>query len=147
MSGPPDVPTPPARYERSGLAPRQADALKARLVSLMERDRPCRRSELTLGELAEQLGTTPHRLSEVLNGQLEMSFYDFINGYRVREVQERLIGPDGTRYTYLTLALDAGFASKSTFNAAFKKHTGMTPSDYRRTSGRVAEPETSSLSA
>lgn len=113
----------------------------------MERDRPCRRSELTLGELAEQLGTTPHRLSEVLNGQLEMSFYDFINGYRVREVQERLIGPDGTRYTYLTLALDAGFASKSTFNAAFKKHTGMTPSDYRRTSGRVAEPETSSLSA
>ncbi len=127
------APTP--RYERSGLAPREADELKARLVALMERDQPYRQPELTLGELAERLGTTPHRLSEVLNAQLALSFYDFINGYRVREVQERLSGPDGARFTYLALALEAGFASKSTFNAAFKKLTGVTPSEYRRASG------------
>lgn len=126
------VPTP--RYERSGLAPREAEELKARLVALMEREHPYRQPELTLGDLAERLGTSPHRLSEVLNGQLALSFYDFVNGYRVREVQARLVGPDGARYTYLTLALEAGFASKSTFNAAFKKLTGMTPSDYRRAS-------------
>jgi AraC-like DNA-binding protein len=119
------------RYERSGLAPREAEDLKTRLVALMEREHPYRQSELTLGELAERLGTTPHRLSEVLNAQLALSFYDFVNGYRVREVQERLVGPDGARFTYLTLALEAGFASKSTFNAAFKKLTGVTPSDYR----------------
>jgi AraC-like DNA-binding protein len=71
----------------------------------------------------------------VLNAQLTLSFYDFVNGYRVREVQQRLVGPDGARYTYLALALEAGFASKSTFNAAFKKLTGVTPSDYRRASG------------
>ncbi len=123
------------RYERSGLAPREADALKTRLVALMERERPYRQPELTLGDLAERLETTPHRLSEVLNAQLALSFYDFINGYRVREVQERLVGPDGARYTYLALALEAGFASKSTFNAAFKKLTGVTPSEYRRASG------------
>lgn len=120
------------RYERSGLAPREADELKERLVALMEREHPYRQPELTLGELAERLETTPHRLSEVLNGQLMLSFYDFINGYRVREVQQRLVGPDGARYTYLALALEAGFASKSTFNAAFKKLTGLTPSEYRR---------------
>lgn len=119
------------RYERSGLAPREAEDLKTRLVALMEREHPYRQSELTLGELADRLGTTPHRLSEVLNAQLALSFYDFVNGYRVREVQERLVGPDGARFTYLTLALEAGFASKSTFNAAFKKLTGVTPSDYR----------------
>lgn len=124
------LPTP--RYERSGLAPREADELKERLVALMEREHPYRQPELTLGELAERLETTPHRLSEVLNGQLTVSFYDFINGYRVREVQQRLVGPDGARYTYLALALEAGFASKSTFNAAFKKLTGLTPSEYRR---------------
>ncbi|WP_291162197.1 AraC family transcriptional regulator [Gemmatimonas sp. UBA7669] len=120
------------RYERSGLPPREAETLKARLLALMEEEHLYRSAELTLGELAERLGTTPHRLSEVLNASLELSFYDFINGYRVREVQARLLGPDGARLTYLALALDAGFASKSTFNAVFKKHTGMTPSEYRR---------------
>ena len=77
------------------------------------------------------LDTSPHRLSEVLNAQLGASFHDFVNGYRVREIQERLAGPDGARYTYLALALNAGFASKSTFNAVFKKQTGLTPSAYR----------------
>lgn len=134
-SGTPTVAVTTPRYERSGLSPREADELKAQLVALMERDRPYRQAELTLGDLAERLDTSPHRLSEVLNAQLGVSFYDFVNGYRVREVQERLAGADGARYTYLTLALEAGFASKSTFNAAFKKLTGMTPSDYRRASG------------
>lgn len=127
-------PSPP-RYERSGLSPRDAEALKARLLALMDAEYLYRSADLTLGDLAERLGTTPHRLSEVLNAQLGQSFYDFINGYRVREVQTRLQGPDGARLTYLALALDAGFASKSTFNAVFKKHTGMTPSEYRRTAG------------
>lgn len=131
----PELTTASPRYERSGLAPRQAEELKARLLSLMDQERPYRESELTLGQLAERLGTTPHRLSEVLNASLALSFYDFVNGYRVRNVQERLKGPDGGQFTYLALALDAGFASKSTFNAAFKKLTGMTPSDYRRESG------------
>lgn len=120
------------RYERSGLSPRDAEALKSRLLSLMDDEHLYRSADLTLGDLAERLGTTPHRLSEVLNALLGQSFYDFINGYRVREVQTRLQGPDGARLTYLALALDAGFASKSTFNAVFKKHTGMTPSEYRR---------------
>lgn len=120
------------RYERSGLSPRDAEALKSRLLSLMDDEHLYRSADLKLGDLAERLGTTPHRLSEVLNALLGQSFYDFINGYRVREVQTRLQGPDGARLTYLALALDAGFASKSTFNAVFKKHTGMTPSEYRR---------------
>ncbi len=119
------------RYERSGLDARAAEKIEARLVATMERDRPYRRAELTLGDLASALDTSPHRLSEVLNAQLGLSFYDFVNGYRVREVQERLAGTDGARLTYLALALEAGFASKSTFNAVFKKQTGMTPSEYR----------------
>jgi AraC-like DNA-binding protein len=121
----------PQRYERSGLSPRQAELLERRLQQVMADARPYRNPELTLADLAEQLGTTPHRLSEVLNGQLQVSFYDYVNGYRVREVQRRLTGPDGDLLKLLSLALDAGFASKSTFNAAFKKLTGQTPSEYR----------------
>jgi AraC-like DNA-binding protein len=137
-AAPPPAPPPerpadqPPRYERSGLSDREAAALQARLLDVMDRDHPYRNSELTLDDLAARLQTSPHKLSEVLNAQLGQTFYDFVNGYRVREVQRRL-GEDATRnLTLLSLALDAGFASKSTFNAAFKKATGRTPSEYRR---------------
>lgn len=54
-----------------------------------------------------------------------------MNGYRVREVQRRIQVGDGRALKMVALALDAGFASKSTFNQAFKKHTNQTPSDFR----------------
>jgi len=121
----------PTRYERSGLGEREAAALEAAVLAVMERDRPYRDSELTLSDLAERLGTTPHKLSEVLNAQLGQSFYDFVNGYRVRDVQHRLADRRSQHLTLLALALEAGFASKSTFNHVFKKQTGRTPSEYR----------------
>ena len=98
----------------------------------MEQTHPWRNRDLTLADLAQLLSTTPHKLSEVLNSQLEQSFYDFVNGYRVRYVQRRIEDEDARNLKILALALDAGFASKSTFNDVFKKHTGRTPSAYRR---------------
>jgi len=123
------------RYERSGLSDREAQRLKDRLTATMENERPWRDSGLTLADLSERLGTTPHKLSEVLNSQLGLTFYDFVNGYRVREVQRRIAAGDARKVTMLALALDAGFASKSTFNVVFKKHTRQTPSDYRQAAG------------
>ena len=120
------------RYERSGLTDPEAEQLKAALTSVMEKDRPWRDSDLTLADLADTLSTTPHKLSEVLNSQLGQTFYDFVNGYRVREVQRRIAAGEAERLTLLALALDAGFASKSTFNMVFKKHTKQTPTHYRQ---------------
>jgi AraC-like DNA-binding protein len=88
-----------------------------------------------LADLATRLGTTPHKLSEVLNSQLGQTFYDFVNGYRVRDVQRRIKAGEARRLKMLSLAMDAGFASKSTFNDAFKKHTSQTPSDFRQAVG------------
>jgi len=121
-----------SRYERSGLSEWEAAALKSALLKRMDQDRPWQNSDLTLADLAQRLSTTPHKLSEVLNSELELSFYDFVNGYRVRYVQHRIASEDARNLKLLSLALDAGFASKSTFNDVFKKHTGKTPSDYRR---------------
>jgi len=136
---PPATPSPAAphtdterpRYERSGLGERQAERLKASLIAVMEQEEPWRNSDLTLATLAERLATTPHKLSEVLNTEIGQTFYDFVNGYRVRDVQRRIEAGDAGRQKMLALAMDAGFASKSTFNLAFKKHTSQTPSDYR----------------
>jgi AraC-like DNA-binding protein len=133
----PDAPAEaePARYERSGLSGAEARRLKERLAALMDDEQPWKNSELTLADLAERLDTTPHKLSEVLNSEIGETFYDFVNGYRVREVQRRIAAGDARALKILSLALDAGFASKSTFNQAFKKHTSQTPSDFRETVG------------
>lgn len=76
---------------------------------------------IALSELAALLNSTPHKLSEILNSRIGVSFYDFVNGYRVREVQRRIKAGEARTQKMLALALDAGFASKSTFNEAFKK--------------------------
>jgi AraC-like DNA-binding protein len=123
------------RYERSGLDDLEAARLKARLLAVMDAQRPWQESELTLADLAARLESTPHKLSEVLNSQLGQTFYDFVNGYRVREVQRRIKAGDARALKMLALAMDAGFASKSTFNQAFKKHTNQTPSDFRQAVG------------
>ena len=123
------------RYERSGLDDLEAARLKARLLAAMDAEKPWRDSELTLADLAAKLDSTPHKLSEVLNSQLGQTFYDFVNAYRVREVQRRIKAGDARALKILALAMDAGFASKSTFNQAFKKHTSQTPSDFRQAVG------------
>src|SRR5262249_45910644 len=74
-----------SRYERSGLSDAEAAALKGRLVALMTSDHPYRDPDLTLPDLATRLGTTPHKLSEVLNGELTQTFYEFVNSYRVED--------------------------------------------------------------
>jgi AraC-like DNA-binding protein len=134
----PATPTPePQKYERSGLDDAEAVRLRDRLLRVMDAKRPWADSELTLADLAEQLESTPHKLSEVLNSQIGQTFYDFVNAYRVREVQRRIQAGEARRVKMLALAMDAGFASKSTFNHVFKKHTNLTPSAFEAQIGVV----------
>jgi len=127
LEGPPE-----RRQERPALSPREAERLERDLLGLMESERPWKEPDLTLADLAVRLESTPHKVSELLNARLGQTFYDFVNGYRVQEVQRRIASGENRTRTMLTIALDAGFASKSTFNQAFKSRTGQTPSDYRK---------------
>ncbi|MCK5703581.1 MAG: AraC family transcriptional regulator, partial [Cyclobacteriaceae bacterium] len=70
-------------------------------------------------------------LSEVINTKLNKTFYDFVNKYRVEEVQQKIIAGDAEKYNLLSIAFDAGFSSKSSFNSTFKKITGQTPTEFR----------------
>ncbi|MEM9998081.1 MAG: helix-turn-helix transcriptional regulator [Bacteroidota bacterium] len=138
ITAPPVLPEPTAPsaervpYARSGMAAEEAAEQRDRLVALMEAEHLYRRGDLTLQDLAGALSLTPHNLTEVLSTQLDQRFYDFVNSYRVREVQARLTDPAYADWTVLAIGLEAGFNAKSSFNAAFKRHTGMTPSQYRR---------------
>jgi AraC-like DNA-binding protein len=122
------------KYERSGLAPEKAEEHSAKLIHCMETAKPFKNAELTLQELAAQLSIPPNHLSQVINDKLGQNFFDFINGYRVKEAQQALRDPAKQHLTILAIAYEAGFNSKSAFNAAFKKHTDMTPSQFKKTS-------------
>ena len=96
----------------------------------METEKPYLRSDLKYYELAAKLGISVRQLSEVLNNEVGRSFNDFVNDYRVQEVQRCLHNKKTRSHNVLAVAFDAGFSSKASFNRIFKKHTGMTPSQF-----------------
>lgn len=102
------------------------------LLQYMLAKRPYLDSDLTAVDLAKQLNLTRHQLSQILNEQLGKNFYDFINAYRVDTFKSHLEDPTFANYNLLGIALESGFKSKSSFNAIFKKVTGMTPSQYKK---------------
>lgn len=120
------------KYARSGLTQAAQALIQARLTRRMSHDRDFLENDLTLSQLAERIGTSPQLLSQVLNDSLKLSFFDYVNGLRVAEVQRLMAEPAHSGATLLDLAFAAGFSSKSTFNAAFRQRTGTTPSQWRR---------------
>ena len=102
------------------------------LLEYMDKHKPHRESELSLGSLAKQLNISRNSLSEIINNSVGCNFYDFVNKYRVEDVKSMMNDPKNKDFTLLAIAFDAGFPSKSTFNSIFKKFTGLTPSEYRK---------------
>jgi AraC-like DNA-binding protein len=104
---------------------------KSKVKEAIESKKMYQDPELTLTDLAIELGTNASLLSKIINRSFGMNFNDFINQYRVTAVKEKLIDPVNAHLTIMSLAYDAGFNSKATFNRAFKKHTGENPSKYQ----------------
>jgi AraC-like DNA-binding protein len=119
------------KYARSGLGEGDKSRLASEIEGFMETEKPWLDSEFSLQDLAQGLGRNRNQLSQVINESFGTSFYDYVNGYRIREVIRLMADPGRARHKILSLALDSGFASKNTFNAAFKKASGLTPSRYR----------------
>jgi AraC-like DNA-binding protein len=131
---------PVRKYQKSGLDSAASDLLYAKLLSVMEKDKPYLEPDLSIFKLAENLGVPRHHLSQVINEKAEKTFFDFINHYRVEEVKRQLADPTLANRNILGLALDSGFNSKATFNAAFKKMAGITPSAYQKARTETYSP-------
>ena len=129
MPKPPDHAQP---YQKSGLASEKAQYHARQLQRIMEEQALYMNEALTLPLLAESLNLSPSHLSQVINQQFEKNFFDFINTYRVEEAKRRLRNPQFSHFSILAIGLDCGFRSKSSFNRAFKKFVGQTPSEFRK---------------
>lgn len=119
------------KYRRSGLDEKSVTNLGTSITEFMESKKPWLDCEFSLQDLADGLNRPRNQVSQAINESCGMNFYDFVNGYRVAEVQRLISLPENSSYKMIALAFDSGFASKPTFNAAFKKKVGCTPSEYR----------------
>jgi AraC-like DNA-binding protein len=122
---------PPAKkkYGKSGMSAQDEALVAERMVRYIEGDRAFLDEDLTLGKVAQAVGCSPQWVSEYLNKTLSTTFFDYINGQRVHEFL-RLATSQGAEWSVLDLAMAAGFRSRSTFNLAFKKKTGLTPTEW-----------------
>jgi AraC-like DNA-binding protein len=108
-------------------------ALTGALLKFIEHDKVYREQDLSIASLSQKLDVPEYRLRRLINQQLgHRNFSSFINGYRLDEAEAALGDPDQAEVPILTIALDAGFGSMGPFNRAFKAHTGLTPTEYRR---------------
>ena len=124
------------KYEKSGLSEEGRQAFYKEIETLMRDKKPYTQNGLTVAELAAMLNMPPAYLSQTINAEAGMSFFDFINSYRIIEAKEWLNRfATGQKEIILSdLYLEAGFNSKSSFYAQFKKHTdNLTPSEYLKT--------------
>ena len=120
------------RYAKSGLDERRLKKVMSQLTNTMAEERLHLEHDLSLPQLAEKLGCSVNHLSQAINAGFGVSFFDYINQYRVREAVEILCKQGVEAPAILNIALSVGFNSTSTFYAAFKKATGQTPAQYRK---------------
>jgi AraC-like DNA-binding protein len=102
------------------------------LIYYMETEKPYFNPSLSIRNLADQMEMNSRELSILINQKLNQHFFDFINEYRIKEAMKILANPAKEQETVLEILYEVGFNSKSSFNTAFKKHTGKTPTEFRR---------------
>ena len=120
------------KYEKSSLKKSDQEKHVKTLIAHMKSEKPYLNPTLTLYELAERISLQPRYLSQILNESLHQNFHDFVNAYRIQAAKRLLADNASTKKTVLEILYEAGFNSKSSFNNVFKKHTGMTPVQFRR---------------
>ena len=120
------------KYSGSRLSDSEAKRYAGKLTDYMKSAKPYLNPDLSLPQLATELNISTHYLSQVINEQFNLNFFDFVNGYRVDAFKEKIIDPSFRNFSLLGIAFECGFNSKSAFNRIFKQSTGITPSQFKK---------------
>lgn len=122
---------PPVKYKTSALAPERSDEVVPRLLKLIEQEQIYLNPDLTLQDLAHRLKIHPNYLSQIIHERFGLGYNDFINQFRIKAAQQLLSDASAEKKNISEIMYQVGFYSKSVFNTAFKKLTGLTPSEYK----------------
>jgi AraC-like DNA-binding protein len=120
------------KYSGSRLTDSEAKQHAEKLRDHMKSSKSYLNPDLSLSQLAAELNISSHYLSQVINEQFNLNFFDFVNRYRVEAFKEKAKDPELRNYSLLGIAFECGFNSKSAFNRIFKQATGLTPSQYKK---------------
>lgn len=119
------------KYKDSVLSKEQSKTLAIQLENLMHEKKPYLEDTLDLKTLAIHLKTHPKNLSQAINENFNRNFFDYINTFRVEEAKSMLVHKNYKDYKIYEIMYEVGFNSRSSFNSAFKKVTGLTAKQYR----------------
>ncbi len=119
------------KYQKTKLPENLAKQYQQRLLFLLEKEKIYRDSSLCIKTLSSKLSLPSHHLSQVINEKFHKNFYELINTYRIEESKKMLIAENKDQPKILAIAYDVGFNNLSSFNRAFKRHTGKTPTEYK----------------
>ena len=120
------------KYQHSGLDSDEQGMLMQKIEQLMQDQKLYLDPALSLQSLSSQTGSTTRQISQAINQQQGENFNQYLARYRVAAAQAMLHDPQYSHYKVSAIALESGFNSISTFNSAFKKHTGMTAVSFRK---------------
>ncbi len=119
------------RYKNSALNEDISQEILTRLNTLMHTEKVYRENDLRLEKLAGILSVSKHHLSQVINEQTEMNYFEYINHLRIEEAKELLIQKTKKELNIIEVAFMVGFNNKVSFNNTFKKIVGKTPTEFR----------------
>ncbi len=127
------------KYSGSTLSEDQKISLISKLEHLVQVEKIFINEKLSIEDIAIKLDTNSKYISQVINETFNKNFYNYINSYRIEEAKLMLRSELSDKYSILGIAQSVGFVSKSTFNVAFKRITGLTPTEFKITNSPVKE--------
>lgn len=136
-----DEPENRSKYEKNMLSEDERKMYSKKIREYVVQNKPYLNPMLSLSGFAEQLALPSYVVSQVLNVSFNQNFYNFINQYRIEESKQLLSNFKSKEKTILEVLLQCGFNSKSVFNSAFKKHTGITPREFKKNILAQLQPE------
>lgn len=133
---------PTQKYQSSTLSNEDLNQLQDQIDQLFEEELLYLNAELKVHDLAKKLEVTTHKISQTLNSKAGLTFYDYVNQYRVEHFKKLLTDPKKQNFTILGLGFDSGFNSKASMNRIFKQLAGLTPKEYQSQSSISSEETT-----
>jgi YesN/AraC family two-component response regulator len=118
------------KYSSSSLRNKEQKKIAQKIIDVFEEKKLYLNKDFSIDFLAKETDINKVYLSQVISKELHTNFYDLVNKYRVKEAVGILISKDTKKYTFEAISELVGYNSRITFNRAFKKIMGVTPSDF-----------------